>query len=271
MAILEVENLTVSLAAKQRDLVGGVSFSVEEARCVGLVGESGCGKSLTCKALLGVLGPGLFPAGVVRFGGRNILDLDDRAMEGIRGTGVGMIVQNAMAAFNPLFRIGPQMVETLRVHLPLGAAEAKDAALAALARTGLSDPAGAMAKYPHQLSGGMAQRIMIGLTLALRPKVLVADEPTSALDSVAQDEIVRLLAGMKQVGGMAMVFVSHNLAVVKRLADYIIVLREGRVVEHGPAREVFERPRHWHTRSLVAAHKTLGGAFVDIMTPRKAM
>lgn len=271
MTVLHVENLTVRIGKNGEELVKGVSFSLPERQCLGLVGESGCGKSLTCRAVTGVLAPALRASGRVVYRGKNLLGLDEQAIRKIRGNGIGLIVQNAMSAFNPLYSVGSQMIETLRTHRALGKKEARDIALAALKRMRLPEAETVMGHYPHQLSGGMAQRVMCGLTLALRPAVLIADEPTGSLDSVAQREIIEHFIELKKSGMFSMVFVSHDLSVIRQLADHVAIMRNGGVVEQGAVKDVFDRPSHFYTRSLVAAHKTLGEKYAKAMASREAV
>ncbi len=270
MPILKVDNLPISDSLGGRTLVHDLSCSLTPGTCLGLVGESGSGKSLTCRAIIGALTWPLEVSGQVIFEGRNILESGPAELSRLRGRRLGLIIQEAMSAFNPLYKIGRQMRETLELHLKVDPEKAEAICLSALERLEFREPAGVMNKYPHQLSGGMLQRVMIALTLALKPQVIMADEPTTSLDSITRDEIGKHLLGLKKNLSGGMIFVSHDLSVVKRLADRVLVLKEGRVVESGPMAEVFSHPLQAYTRRLVQAHRELGSRFLDIVRPLDA-
>jgi len=248
-ALLEVSDLSVSIGATR--LVQDVSFSLEESSALGLVGESGSGKTLTLRALLGLDPRGARVTGSVMFAGEQLVGRGERAMSRLRGAQLAMVFQDPMAALNPVQRIGKQIAEGPRLHLGLGRAEAAARTLELLAKVGLPDPAATARRYPHQLSGGQRQRAMIAIALACEPKVVLCDEPTTALDVTVQAQVLRLLHSACSELGAALLFVSHDLAVVRQLCRQVAVMYAGRVVESGPIEEVFGRPRHGYTASLL--------------------
>ena len=254
-ALLEVEDLRVSFATPQGPLhaVDGLSFSLERGSVLGLVGESGCGKSATASALCGLLPPLARTGGSVRLSGRELTTLPESDWRTVRGSGISMVFQDPMSSLNPLLSVGEHLVETLRAHLTLSRPAAADAAREWLFRVGIPDPSARLSNYPHELSGGMRQRVMIALALCPGPDVLVADEPTTALDVTIQAQILDLLASLREELGMAMIFITHDLGVVERVADRIAVMYAGRVAEEGPASELLQAPRHPYTAGLLAS------------------
>lgn len=253
--LLEVEDLRVSFATPQGPLraVDGISLSLERGATLGLVGESGCGKSATASALCGLLPPMARTAGSVRLCGQELTSLPEDGWRALRGRRISMIFQDPMSSLNPLLSVGEHLVETLRTHRDLSRAAASDAARGWLARVGIPDPAARLSSYPHELSGGMRQRVMIALALCPGPDLLVADEPTTALDVTIQAQILDLLAALRQELGMAMIFITHDLGVVERVADRIAVMYAGRIAEEGPASELLASPRHPYTLGLLAS------------------
>lgn len=239
-------------------LVENTSLSVATGETLCLVGESGCGKSLTCTAIMGLIDAPLAAEGSIRLLGREIADLPERRLNGVRGRDVAMIFQDPMAALNPIQRVGAQVAEILSVHGTTSAAERGREVLALFERVGLPDPARQARAYPHQLSGGMCQRVMIAMAIACRPKVLIADEPTTALDVTIQAQILRLLRELQDDTGMAIVFVTHDLGVVAEIADRVAVMYSGRVVEEAGVHEIFDAPRHPYTRALMACRVGTG-------------
>ena len=264
MPVLTINNLRITDKRSGLELVNGISFSVPANRCLGLVGESGSGKSLTCKAIMGVLDPWLEAGGEIIFDGIDLMRLSDQGMRAIRGARIGLIIQEAQSAFNPLYKIGGQMIETLRTHQKLTEEQARHLAERSLAGLLFNDPKSVMLKYPHQLSGGMLQRVMGAVTLALNPELIIADEPTSSLDSLSQKEVIDQFQKIKNTEQASLVFVSHDFGVVRRLADQIVVLKHGRVVEQGLTADVFGHPAEAYTQSLVAAHTALSERFRDM-------
>ena len=261
MPLLEIDRLTVTLdtsrgpAAAVRD----VSFALERGETLGLVGESGSGKSMTALALLGLLPEGARTAGEVRFEGRNLLALDEKALCGLRGDRIGVVFQEPMTALNPLHSIGRQIAETLVLHRGTGAGEARREAVRLLDRVGIPDPARRVDAYPHQLSGGQRQRVTIAIALACGPDLLIADEPTTALDVTIQRQILDLIADLVEERGMALLLISHDLGVIAENVEGMLVMYGGSIVESGSTQSVFARPSHPYTRGLFGARPKLGG------------
>lgn len=250
--LLEVDALRIALPGRP-DAIGPISFALEAGRGLGLVGESGSGKSLSLLALLDLLPPGARTAGRLVFAGRNF-DLARGEQAALRGRGLGLVFQDALASLHPLRTIGAQLVETLRVHAPgLSRRAARTRAIAGLARVGLDAPEQAFDSVPHRLSGGQRQRAMIALALASEPRVLLADEPTSALDTPVQRGILDLLLQLQRELGLALLFVGHDLDVVGAVCDALLVLRHGRVLEHGAREQILRAPQQDYTRRLLAA------------------
>jgi oligopeptide/dipeptide ABC transporter ATP-binding protein len=252
--LLQVTDLTVGfrIDGQVRKPVQGISYSLDAGRTLGVVGESGCGKSLTALALLGLIpAPGQV-TGSVRFAGAELIGQPEAAWRDLRGNRVAMVFQEPMTALNPVMPIGTQIAEVMVLHQSLAWPEARDAAIGLLEAVGISSPRQRAASYPHQLSGGMRQRAMIAMALACRPALLVADEPTTALDVTIQAQIIELMQELQSEIGMAIQFISHNLAVVSELADEIVVMYAGRIVERAPAATLFDRPAHPYTKGLIA-------------------
>jgi oligopeptide/dipeptide ABC transporter ATP-binding protein len=252
--LLSVNDLKVSFALPSglRMPVAGISYQIEAGRTLGVVGESGCGKSLTALALLGLIpGPGRV-SGSVRFAGRELVGQDATDWRKLRGDRIAMVFREPMTALNPVMPVGDQIAEVMVLHQGLGWASARSQAIDLLEAVGIPSPAQRARAYPHQLSGGMRQRAMISMALACRPALLIADEPTTALDVTIQAQIVELMQELQGEIGMAIQFISHNLAVVSELADDIMVMYAGRVVEQAPAEALFADPRHPYTKGLIA-------------------
>ncbi|VUD72829.1 ABC transporter ATP-binding protein [Methylobacterium symbioticum] len=260
--VLEVDDLRISFRerAAERAAVHGLGFSVEAGETLAIVGESGCGKSLTAFALLGLLPGNARASGRVRLEGRDILGLEGEAMRRLRGTRIAMIFQEPMTALNPVLTIGAQIVEAIREHEAVSAADARTRTLSLLARVRIPDPERRFGEYPHRLSGGMRQRVVIAMALACAPAVLVADEPTTALDVTVQAEILDLIDDLRRETGMAVVLITHDLGLVAEHADRVLVMYAGRAVEAGSAAALFAAPRHPYTRALVAARPRPGSA-----------
>jgi peptide/nickel transport system ATP-binding protein len=260
LPLLEVTDLRVTLptARGPADALRGVSFTLDRGETLGLIGESGCGKSLTALALMGLLPDGARTRGSVRFDGTELTALDDGALCRVRGRRIGMVFQEPMTALNPLHPIGRQIAEPLRLHKRLPAAAARAEALRLLERVQLPQAARRLDVYPHQLSGGQRQRVVIAIALACGPDLLIADEPTTALDTTIQREVLDLIAELVAQGGMALLLISHDLAVMADRVQRVQVMYGGTVVESGPAAAVFERLAHPYTRGLFAARPRLG-------------
>jgi peptide/nickel transport system ATP-binding protein len=261
VALLEVEDLVVEFPTRRGRLVAvdGVSFSIEPGEVLGLVGESGAGKSLTGMAIIGLLEPpGRIARGSIRLEGRRIDDLPPEAMRRIRGRKIGAIFQDPLTALNPLLTIGRQLEETIRTHLELDARAARARAIELLREVGIPAPEQRIDAYPHELSGGMRQRVVIALALAAEPALVVADEPTTALDVSIQAQIVQLLKRLCREHRTAVLLVTHDMGVIAETADRVAVLYAGRLVELGPVEAVIRRPRHPYTQGLMGAIPRIG-------------
>jgi peptide/nickel transport system ATP-binding protein len=247
--------------------VDGVSFSIDEGETLALVGESGCGKSATAFSLMGLLPENAsHPDGRILFDGQNLLELGETQMQELRGNRLGMIFQEPMTSLNPLMRIEKQLAEPLLRHRGMSRREARDEALKLLRHVGIPAPEERLRDYPHQLSGGMKQRVMIAMALACRPRLLIADEPTTALDVTIQAQILGLMKDLQAETGMAILFITHDLGVVNQMADRVCVMYAGQIVEQGDKRQVFENPSHPYTQGLFASIPRGARAAGQLMT-----
>ena len=254
--VLDVQGLTVEIATPRGPVwpVQDVSIAVRAGETLAIVGESGSGKSLTATAVMGLLPPAArVVAGQAWFGERDLLRLPEPELRRLRGAAIAMVFQDPMSSLNPVLRVGEQTEEAIRAHSPRLGAAARAGALALFRRVGIADPERRMQSYPHQMSGGMRQRVMIAMALANAPRLLIADEPTTALDVTVQAQILELLAELKRETGTAMIFITHSLAVVAEIADRVAVMYAGQVVEQGTVAAVFARPLHPYTRALLDA------------------
>ncbi len=251
--LLSIRDLCVDFAVEGRSVaaVQGVSLSVRPGRTTALVGESGSGKSVTALSVLRLLPPSARVGGEIRFEGRDLAGLDEASLRDVRGGRVGMIFQEPMTSLNPLHTIGRQIGEAVGLHRP--GVDARARTLELLELVGIPDPASRLGAFPHQLSGGQRQRVMIAMALANDPALLIADEPTTALDVTIQSQVLDLLRDLQRRLGMAILLISHDLGVVRHMADEVHVMREGRIVEHGPREEIFAAPSHPYTRALLAS------------------
>lgn len=260
--LLVFNSLSVSFAAEKQRLqaIRELSFSVNAGEIIGIVGESGCGKSVTALSLMGLLPArsARVEGGEILFAGEDLLALGAKRMRSLRGHQLAMIFQEPMSALNPVLTVGEQLCEPLIRHLGLAPKAAWRRATELIAGVGLARAEGLMRSYPHQLSGGMLQRIVIAMAMSCRPKLLIADEPTTALDVTVQAQILALLEQQAQQNKMAMLLISHDLAVVARMASRIIVMYAGRIVEQGPADRVLRAPQHPYTRGLIASRPVPG-------------
>lgn len=262
MPLLDVRNLHVSFTSggRQIPIVENVSFSVESKEILGLVGESGSGKSITVMALMGLLdAPGMKVSGSARFRGQELIGLSDRAMRGIRGREISMIFQDPMTAFTPVYTIGWQIDEQIRVHEKLGRRDARARTVRLLGDMGVPDPERTANRYPHQLSGGLRQRAMIAMALSCNPSLLIADEPTTALDVTVQAQILDLIRHLRDDYGSSIVLITHDMGVVAETCDNVIVLYSGRIAERGSVKTMFTNPLHPYTQGLLASIPPLDG------------
>jgi oligopeptide/dipeptide ABC transporter ATP-binding protein len=239
--------------------VDRVSYRLAPRRTLGVVGESGCGKTVAALAMLRLVpAPGRITGGSIVFQGRELLDASEKEMEDIRGSRIAMIFQEPMTALNPVYSVGDQIAEVLVVHRGARPREAWAEAVELLARVGIPAPDKRAADYPHSLSGGMRQRVLIAMALACRPELLIADEPSTALDVTVQAQIIELLLGLQDAMGMAIQFITHNFGVISEIADDVIVMYAGRIVERAPAAELFGAPLHPYTQGLLKTVPRLG-------------
>jgi len=260
--ILEIKDLSVSFATDNgpAKVIEEVSFSVDHGQTLGLVGESGCGKSVTAMSIIRLLPspPSRVESGQVIFDGRDLLKLDDAAMRNIRGNRIGMIFQEPMTSLNPTFSIGFQIGEVLRLHRGLGQRQARDRCIELLDMVGVGSPAARIDQYPHQLSGGLRQRVMIAIAIACGPVLLIADEPTTALDVTIQAQILDLLVRLQKDLDMSILMITHDLGVVAEFCDHVVVMYAGMIVEKAPVDQIFDQPRHPYTRGLLVSVPQIG-------------
>jgi peptide/nickel transport system ATP-binding protein len=254
--LLAVENLCVEFPTRHGTLraVHDISFAIAPGEVLGVVGESGAGKSLTGAAVIGLIDPpGRIAGGEIRLAGRRIDNLPYEAMRKVRGREIGAVFQDPLTSLNPLYTIGRQLAETIRTHLPLSAADAKARAIELLEEVGIPAAARRLDHYPHQFSGGMRQRVVIALALAANPRLIIADEPTTALDVSIQAQIIQLLKRLCRDHGTAVMLVTHDMGVIAETADRVAVMYAGRIVEIGPVAEVIHRPVHPYTVGLMGS------------------
>lgn len=254
--LLEVKDLEISFfnGTQQTKCTDRVSFHVDPGEILCIVGESGCGKSITALSILGLLSrQGRVTQGQILYQDRDLLGMTEKELDAIRGSEISMIFQDIMYSLNPVFTIGSQLTESIRRHLHYDRNEARELAVRLLDRTGIPQPDVVMHKYPHQLSGGMRQRVMIAMALACRPKLLIADEPTTALDVTIQLQIMQLLRELRDETGMAILLITHDIGVVAEMADRVVVMYAGQCVEKADARRLLTKPAHPYTQALLRA------------------
>jgi oligopeptide transport system ATP-binding protein len=269
--LLELENLQVSFFTPVGEVkaVGGISYSLDYGEVMGIVGESGSGKSVEAFALMGILDePGKITGGSVKYEGRNILECTDQELEQIRGSRISMIFQNPMDSLNPVYTIGNQLVGVLRRHKPeVNAVQARTRALEMLRLVGITNPERRLNQYPFELSGGMCQRVMIAMGLICEPQLLIADEPTTALDVTIQAQILELMKAVKERTHMAIIFITHNLAVIAEICDKVSVMYGGYIVEQGRVEDIYYKPSHPYTRGLLRSMPRLDGEGDERLVP----
>ncbi|SHH26474.1 ABC transporter ATP-binding protein [Cognatishimia maritima] len=258
MSILEVRDLRVAFRqeGKRFEAVKGVSFSVDRGETVALVGESGSGKSVTALSTVSLLGSSAEVSGSVTYDGQEMVTANEKLLRKVRGNDISFIFQEPMTSLNPLHTLEKQLGESLALHQGIVGQEARQRILDLLIQVGIRDPETRLSAYPHQLSGGQRQRVMIAMALANKPDILVADEPTTALDVTIQAQILELLADLKRTVGMGLLFITHDLGIVRRIADKVCVMKDGEIVEAGPVAEIFKNPQHPYTKKLLNARST---------------
>ena len=263
--VLSVDNLNVVFHqdGKTAHIVHDVSFKVHAGRCLGILGESGSGKSMSCKAVLRLLDKNFKISGNVRFKGEDLLAKSNEQIRRMRGSRITMVLQNPMSCFDPLYRIGDQIGETFREHTDWSATQILEESVSMLELMRIHNPQEVLRKYPHQLSGGMLQRIMIGLAIKLQPDLIVCDEPTTAIDSISRYAIMQEFLRIKRSTRAAMIFISHDLGILNMISDELIVMYRGRVTECGTPSEIFEHAQDPYTRELIDRHHEVMKAFVN--------
>ena len=262
--LLEVDNLTTHFETQDGVVkaVDGISYSLEEGEIVGIVGESGCGKSVHALSIMRLVAspPGKIVAGRVLFDGEDLLDISMSRMRSVRGNRIGMIFQEPMTSLNPVLSIGRQITETLELHMNMTKQQALTRAAELLAMVGIPDPERRLKDYPHQLSGGMRQRVMIAMAISCNPRLMIADEPTTALDVTIQAQVLELMRSLALELGMSLIIITHNLGVVARYANRVIVMYAGNIVETSTAEEIYHNPRHPYTLGLLKSVPRLDGS-----------
>jgi oligopeptide/dipeptide ABC transporter ATP-binding protein len=262
--LLQVDGLSVefTLGGRPQPVVSDVTFSLEKGRTLGLVGESGCGKSVTALSILGLLPdpPGRIAGGRILFHGEDLTRLSQRELSHIRGRRISMVFQEPMTSLNPVFTVGDQVAEVFRTHMGLTKQESLEQAVEMLRRVGIPDPEGRVRNYPHQMSGGMRQRVLIAIAVACHPEVLLADEPTTALDVTIQAQILALMRELRDEMGTALLLITHDFGVVAEAADEVAVMYAGRIVEHAGCETLFRSPWHPYTTGLLRSRPRPGGS-----------
>ena len=269
--VFELNNLHVSLQShhKEIELVRGVSFAVAPGECLGILGESGSGKSMSMKAAMGLLDHSFYVKGSAQFQGEELLGKSAEELRRLRGGKVGIILQNPMTCFDPLYRIGQQIAETFSAHNNWTAEEIHIRSLELLEKMRIRNPEEVLEKYPHQLSGGMLQRIMIGIATAMKPALLIADEPTTAIDAITQYEILNELLHIKENHNTAMIFISHDLNAISRVADRIVVLNHGAVVDRGDFQHILHHAQDPYTKLLVEKRADVMRRYTAVLNGKK--
>jgi oligopeptide/dipeptide ABC transporter ATP-binding protein len=261
MSLLELRGLTTTFQTARGEIsaIEDISFELNAGEILGIVGESGSGKSVTALTIMGLLPQPLarIAAGSVCFAGEELTTASPNRMEKIRGPGISMVFQEPMTSLNPVFTIGEQIMETVRAHERMSASAQRERAIEMLDRVGIPSATERLNDYPHQLSGGQRQRVMIAMSLACRPKLLIADEPTTALDVTIQAQVLDLIMDLRDEFGMAIMIITHNMGVIAEVADRVLVMYAGRIIEQSPAADLFDTPQHPYTKGLLACVPTL--------------
>lgn len=251
--ILDVKNLHITFEQPKvsKQILEDVSFSVKAGKCLGILGESGSGKSMTTKAILGLLNRDFKISGSATFEGSDLLQMSDGDLRTLRGSAIGMILQNPMTCFDPLYKIGNQIYETFDAHGIFPCNQYKEEAIKILENMHIHDPEGVLQKFPHQLSGGMLQRVMIGIAMSMNPRLLICDEPTTAIDSITQYEIIKEFQRIKAESNVGMLFITHDVSVISHIADEVIVLNKGKLVDSGSFSDILKNPKDPYTKLLI--------------------
>ena len=251
--ILDVKNLHITFEQPKvsKQILEDVSFAVKSGKCLGILGESGSGKSMTTKAILGLLNRDFKISGSATFEGTDLLQMGDGDLRTLRGSAIGMILQNPMTCFDPLYKIGNQIYETFDAHGIFPRNQYKEEAIKILEKMRIHDPEGVLQKFPHQLSGGMLQRVMIGIAMSMNPRLLICDEPTTAIDSITQYEIIKEFQRIKAESNVGMLFITHDVSVISHIADEVIVLNKGKLVDRGSFSEILKNPKDPYTKLLI--------------------
>lgn len=265
--IIDIQDLQVTLKDRigSKAIVKNISFQLQPGECIGILGESGSGKSMTAKAIMGLLDKNFQVSGSVLFEGRNILKETKEELRKLRGNKIAMVLQNPMTCFDPLYRIKNQMAETFAIHTPWKPEEIYKESINILERMQIPDPEEILEKYPHQVSGGTLQRIMIGIAMALKPSLLIADEPTTAIDSITQFEILQEFYRIKKEYNTAMIFITHDLSAVSRIADRILVMNQGEIVDQGDLSHILNHAEDAYTRLLVEKRRAVMASYRSII------
>jgi oligopeptide/dipeptide ABC transporter ATP-binding protein len=260
--LLDIKDLIINFSVYKSVVkaLQGVNLTMHKGETLGIVGESGCGKSVTASSILQLIPcpPGKIVSGEIWFEGKNILAQSENEMRNIRGKTISMIFQDPMTALNPVFTVGDQIVTVIRFHQQVGKKEARARAVDMLSLVGLSDPAATLKKYPHEMSGGMSQRVMIAMALSCRPSLLIADEPTTALDVTVQAQILELMKSLKKEIDTSIMLITHDLGVIAKMCENVAVMYAGRIVEYGSLRHIFKNPGHPYTQGLLSSTLKLG-------------
>lgn len=272
-AVLKAENLNVTLINRKmsKKLVENVNFEIHPGECLGILGESGSGKSMTVKAMLGLLDKNFQISGNAVFHGKNLLQMSKEELRRLRGNRITMVLQNPMTCFDPLYRIGSQMAETFAAHTTWTTQEIHSQCLEILEQMRIQNGEEVLEKYPHQLSGGMLQRIMIGIAMALQPELLIADEPTTAIDAITQYEILEEFVRIKKENHTAMLFITHDLGAISKVADHILVMNSGRVVDSGSFEHILTHANDSYTRMLVEKRSDVMRRYCQILHGKEKM
>lgn len=270
--LLEVENLKVQFSTRNGEVTAldSVSFHINPGETLGIVGESGCGKSITALSILGLIPtpPGRIAGGSIKYDGEELLTASKARMRRLRGADIGMIFQEPMTSLNPVFRVGDQIAEAILLHQGVTKQDAADMAVELLKTVGIPEPARRAKAYPHELSGGMRQRVMIAMAISCRPKVLIADEPTTALDVTGQAQIFDLMRQIQEEFGVAIMMITHDMGAIAEMADRVAVMYAGRVIEEGAADDIIDHPGHPYTRGLIGCIPALDEAVSQVDRPR---